>query len=90
MRVLVDKVWPLTLGVIAFLVANSDAIAELVSGELVRAGNDFSWKSLLLIAVGFLTMTKTYSKDTARRLAAAPPHDLDTKNPVPYYPPEDE
>lgn len=79
MRVLVDRVWPLTLGVLAFLVANGDAIAQLVTGELNRAGDDFSWKTLLFIAVGLLTMTKTYSKETARKLAAAPPHDLDAK-----------
>ena len=76
MKALVDKVWPLTLGVIAFLVANADAIAQLVQGEIDRAGSDFSWKSLLLIAVGLLTMTQTYSRDTARKLAASPPHEL--------------
>lgn len=76
MRTLVDKVWPLTLAVIAFLVDNSAAIAELVRGELEKAGDDFSVRSLLFILVGLLTMTQTYSRDTARRLAAEPSHTL--------------
>lgn len=77
MKSLIDKVWPLTLSVIAFLVANADAIAELVQGELEKAGDDFSFKTLLFILVGLLTMTQTYSRDTARKLAMSPPHELE-------------
>lgn len=79
MKVLVDKVWPLTLAAAAFLVANADAIVQLVSGEVNKAGEDFSWKSLLFILVGFLTMINTYSRETARRLALSEPHVLGTK-----------
>lgn len=76
MRVLVDKVWPLTLSVLTFLLANAEATSALVVGEVEKAGDEFSVRSLLLIAVGLLTMTQTYSRDTARKLARSEPHEL--------------
>lgn len=77
MSVLVDRIWPLTLAIAGFIVYNAEAIAELLQGQLEEAGGAFSWRSLLMIVIGLITMLRTFSRETARRLAAAEPFDLD-------------
>jgi di/tricarboxylate transporter len=76
LKFLTDKVWPLTVAVLAFIVINWAPIRSLVQGELDEAGGEFTWDSLLVIAAGLIAMARVYSKDSAEKLAASMPHEL--------------
>lgn len=63
-----DREWAATVGVLTTLVAALPTLLELVSGELEKAGNEWSWRILLPLLAALIIRFNVWSKATVVRL----------------------
>lgn len=65
-----NREWAATIGVLASIVAALPVIAELVSGELEAAGNDWNWSMLMPVLAGLVIRFNVWSNRSAAQAAA--------------------
>jgi hypothetical protein len=69
---LTNKVWPITVAFIIFVLMNSNVIVGMWDEDV---NGDFRWPTLLTFAGAVFTMWRVWSKDAAIKLADATNND---------------
>lgn len=63
-----NEEWATAVAVIGAIAAQLPAIAELISGEVNEAGEEFSWQGLLLIVAGVIIRYNVTSNKSVERI----------------------
>lgn len=70
-RYIRDRQWAVSVAVVLAVVAELPALAELVTGEVRAAGDEFSWTGLLLVVAGVVIKGNVWARETVSRVADA-------------------